>query len=406
MMLARISWRNVWRNKVRSLVLVSSVALGIWAGVFILSFNYGMSLQYVNIVIQSQISHIQVHHPEYKKDKKIKYVIPDAAAMTKKILAIPQVKAASDRTVVNGMVASATSGVGAMIFGINPEKENEVTSIQSNIVDGTYFESDKRNQVIVGEKLAKKLNTGLNHKIILTFQDANGNITSGAFRISGIYRTHNSKFDETHVYAKSDELNPILGLDPKATHEIAILLSDNHDLKMITGKIRSMFPELLVEDWQEIAPELRFVIDSFNQTMYLIISIILLALLFGIVNTMLMAVLERVRELGILMAIGMNKVKVFFMIMYETVYLALMGGVIGLILAYGTIRIFGHIGIDLSSFSSGLSAYGMDTIVYTALPNREYFDILVMVIIAALLAAIYPSIKALQLKPVNAIRKI
>ncbi len=406
MMLSLISWRNVWRNKVRSLVLVTSVALGIWAGIFILAFSYGMSIQYVNIAIEGQISHIQLHQPEYKKDKKIKFTIPEASAVTQKIEALPEVKSASDRTVVNGMVSSATSGVGATITGIDPSKENAVTGLQSHLTEGDYFTGDKKNQVLIGEKLAKKLNAKLNHKIVLTFQDVEGNITSGAFRVSGIFKTRDSSFDENHVFAKSEDLNPLLGLDPQATHEIAVLLRDNNSLKSVTEKIRSMFPSLLVEDWQQIAPELRFVIDSFNQTMYLIISIILLALVFGIINTMLMAVLERVRELGILMAIGMNKMKVFLMIMYETLYLALLGGVVGLVLAYGTIHIFGKTGINLSSFASGLSAYGMDSVIYTSLPDQEYFEIMVMVFLAALLAAIYPSIKALQLKPVNAIRKI
>jgi putative ABC transport system permease protein len=405
-MLTRIAWRNVWRNKVRSLVLVTSVALGIWAGIFILAFSYGMSIQYVNIAIEGQISHIQLHQPDYKKEKKIKYNIPEASPIMQKIEALPEVKSVTDRTIVNGMVSSVSSGVGAIITGINPPKEDAVTKLQSHLTEGNYFTGEKKNQVIVGEKLAKKLNVKLNHKIVLTFQDIEGNITSGAFRISGIYKTHNSAFDETHVFVNADELNPLLGLDPEATHEIAVLLKENHDLKIISGKLRGMFPELLVEDWQQIAPELQFVIGSFTQTMYLIISIILLALIFGIVNTMLMAVLERVRELGILMAIGMNKVKVFFMIMYETLYMALLGGIIGMILAYGTIHIFGRTGINLSAFSSGLSAYGMDPIVYTTLPNQQYLEIFGMVFIAALLAAIYPSIKALQLKPVNAIRKI
>jgi len=163
---------------------------------------------------------------------------------------------------------------------------------------------------------------------------------------------------------------------------------------------------LLVEDWKTLAPELRLVIDSFSQTMYLFISIILLALTFGIINTMLMAVLERIHELGILMAIGMNKLSVFMMIMLETLYLAIIGGICGLLLAYGTIHLLGQTGIDLSAFATGLSSYGMDTMVYPALPDNQYLEIFIMIFIAAILSAIYPAFKALKLNPVQAIRKI
>jgi len=405
-MLTLISWRNVWRSKIRSLVLISSIALGIWAGVFILAFSWGMSTQYVNIAIKGQISHIQIHNRDYKKDKKIKYSIPGSQKIIYEIDSIPEVKSASARTVINGMISSATTGVGATITGIDPEKENLVTGMRTNIIDGNYFTTVKRNQIVIGEKLAKKLNVKLNNKIVLTFQDVNGNITAGAFRITGIFKTRNSTFDELHVFVKSNDLNSILGLEQDATHEIAILLKDNNNLKKVTQQLKSKFPGLLIEDWQQIAPELRFVIDSLDETMYLFISIILLALTFGIINTMLMAVLERVREIGILMAIGMNKLKVFLMIMIETLYLAIIGGLAGLIMAYGTIHIIGKTGIDLSSFTAGLSAYGMDTIVYPSLPVSQYIDIMIMVFIAAIIAAIYPAYKALKLKPVKAIRKI
>ena len=405
-MLAQLSWKNVWRNKVRTLVLVSSIALGIWAGTFILSFSWGMSSQYVNIAIKGQISHLQIHNPKYKKDKNVKYYIPQSQEIIPEIKALSNVVAVSGRMIVNGMISSTASGVGVNITGIDPVDENEVTGMGTNLFEGDYFKSSKRNQIIIGEKLSHKLKVKINNKIVLTFQDATGTITAGAFRITGIFKTRNSTFDETNVFVKSTELNALVGLPAQSTHEIAILLNNNKNLNAVHGKLSKLFPALLIEDWQEIAPELRFVIDSFDQTMYLFIGIILLALAFGIVNTMLMSVLERVRELGILMAIGMNKFKVFFMIMLETFYITLIGGPLGILMAYFTIHYFGNAGINLSAFSKGLESYGMDPIVYPVLALDQYMRILLMVFIAAILAAIYPSVKALKLKPVKAIRKI
>jgi putative ABC transport system permease protein len=405
-MLALISWRNVWRNKLRSLVLVTSIALGIWVGIFIVSFHQGMSTQYVNIAIKGQVSHLQIHHLEYPKDKKTKYIIPAAQKALKLLENIGTIKAVSARTIVRGMVSSATTGAGITIIGIDPERENLLTDIQKQLVQGDYFLTSKHNQIIIGEKLSKKLNVNISNKIILTFQDVAGNITAGAFRISGIYKTRNSTFDEANVFVQHDELNAHIGLAPEASHEIAILLHNNEELKQTEQQLRSLFIGLLIQNWQEIAPELKFMTDSLSQTMYLFMSIILLALIFGIINTMLMSVLERVHELGILMAIGMNKFKVFSMIMLETLFITLIGGPVGVLLAYGSVSYFGKVGISLSAFATGLSAYGMDSTVYTALERKQYFIILMMVFAAAILAAIYPAIKALKLKPVHAIRKI
>ena len=404
-MLYLIAWRNIWRNKVRSLVVMTSIILGIWAGTFMMAFSWGLSDQWVNSAIKTQVSHIQIHNPNYEKNKEIKYTIPDAGTVLASIKKKPEVYAASGRTLVNGMASSATTGTGVSIKGVVPADEDSVTHISKNIVDGNFFHSIKHNPVVVGEKLAEKLNVKKGNKIILTFQDNNGNITAGAFRIAGIFRTRNSNYDKVNIFVKKSDLNRLVDM-PNATHEIAILLKNNNAVANVEAQLKKQFPNLLVQSWKEIAPELRIVIDSFSEYMYLFIAIILLALVFGIINTMLMAVLERVRELGMLMAIGLNKTKVFFMIMLETIYLSMVGGPLGLLFAYLTIHITGQKGINLSMFSKGLAAYGMDPMVYPNLQSSYYYSILVLVFITAIIAAIYPSIKALKLKPATAIRKI
>ena len=405
-MLTRIAWRNIWRNRVRSLILLSSIALGVWAGIFMLSFSWGMSIQYVEMAIKGQISHIQLHHPEFKEEKKIDFAIPHASSLVEQINAIEGVQAACGRTITSGMISSPVAGAPANVFGILPDQEMAVTMMNDYVVEGDYFTPERKNQILVSEKLANKLKVKLNHKIVLTLQDVDGNITAGAFRITGIYKTRNSTTDELNVFVKSSDLSPLLGLNIGELHEIAVLLKEHVALSQVYNQLKSDYPTLLVEDWRTLAPELRLVVDSFKQNMFIFMSIILLALTFGIINTMLMAVLERVHELGVLMAIGMNKLSVFVMIMLETLYLAVIGGVCGLILSYITIHLLGKTGIDLSAFSRGLESYGMDTLIYPALQNKQYLEIFIMIFIAAILSAIYPAYKALKLNPVQAIRKI
>jgi ABC-type antimicrobial peptide transport system permease subunit len=165
-------------------------------------------------------------------------------------------------------------------------------------------------------------------------------------------------------------------------------------------------PKGKVEDWKDLSPELSMIIESFNLYTYIISGIILLALTFGVINTMLMSVLERIRELGMLMAIGLNKRKIFIMIMLETSYLTLIGTPIGLLTGWLTVTTLGKTGINLSMFSEGLASYGFSSIIYPALDQDKYEIIVIMCLITTILSAIYPAYKALQLNPSEAIRKI
>ncbi|MGD9931928.1 MAG: ABC transporter permease [Mangrovibacterium sp.] len=193
-------------------------------------------------------------------------------------------------------------------------------------------------------------------------------------------------------------------MDENACHEIAVFLNDNLLLDRVNTELTGKLPDLDIKNWREIMPEVYLLESSFNLTMYIFIGIILLALLFGIINTMLMAVLERTKELGMLMAIGMNKSRVFMMILLETVMLSLFGGMWGILLGWLLNAWFGMQGIDLGAWSAAYQSMGFDTLVYTHLPLSISLQIAWMVIVTGILAAIYPAIKALKLKPAEAVR--
>jgi len=146
--------------------------------------------------------------------------------------------------------------------------------------------------------------------------------------------------------------------------------------------------------------------EMMGQTVYIFMSIIMIALLFGIINTMLMAVLERKRELGMLMSIGMNKTKLFTMIVTETVLLAIIGGPLGVLLAYASVHYFGAVGIDISIVGEGMKSFGMDSMLYPMIENKYYPQIAIMVIITAIFAALFPARRALSLKPAEAVRSL
>ena len=403
-MIIAVAWRNIWRNKTRSLVILIAICLGLASGVFYMAFYKGMVDQRINTAIKTESSHIQIHHKEYLNNPDKKFVIANSDSITNIIRSVEAVKATSSRIIMNTMIQSPATSAGVKISGIVPDDEKQVTNLYSKLTEGSYFENGKRNPIIIGRKLADKLKIKLKSKVVITLQDMEGNITGAAFKVEGIFETSNTVYDETSVFVRKSDLSRILLLNEDSCHEIAVLLNQNEQLETAGNSLKTQLQNLDVKTWREIMPEVNLVESSFGITMIIFIGIILLALLFGIINTMLMAVLERTKELGMLMAIGMNKPKVFSMILLETVMLSLFGGACGIALGWALNLWFGVKGIDLGAWSTAYKSMGFDTLVYTRLSLSISLEIAIMVIITGIIAAIYPAMKALRLKPAEAIR--
>lgn len=405
-MVALIAWKNIWRNKLRSLVVMVSIVLGIWAGTFILAFVFGMIEQRLDDAIGYEISHLQVHHPEFQKDKEAKFVISNTDKIINDLEATGEVEALSGRVLAFGMVTAPTTSSSGKFIGIDPIMEDSLTQLSGLIVEGEYLQPGDKNKVIIGQKLVDKLKLKIRNKIVLTFQDKDRNIVSGAFRIKGIFKHFNTSLEEFNLYVPKSDLERHMNINNES-HEIAVLLKQSDQVDNFISNNEKRYEKLDFESWKELAPELALMIESLDQYMLIFLIIILLALSFSIVNTMLMAVLERVREIGVLMAIGMNKWRLFSMISLETIYIIGLAAPIGLLLAYSTISYLETNGLDVSGlYNEGYAAFGFHSFVYPHLEAYYYFRILGMVAITALLASIYPAYTALKLDPVKAIRKI
>ena len=400
--LLKIAWRNVWRNKLRSGIVMLSMGLGIWSGLFIMAMTLGMNEQRMSGAIDSYLSHIQIHHPKFQDDYNKKYTIIDDGALTAQLDTISGIKSYSQRLVLTGMASTAKGNYGVNIMGIFPEKEKNVTSISQQLIEGTYLYKLKRNPIVIGKKLADRLGLKINSKVVLNFLDENNNTIAGSFRVEGIFKTSSSIFDEGTVFVKYDDISQLAGLEGKF-HEIAILTDNINDVKAVKSKIVT---SNLVETWDEISPELGYTQDLMENFMMIFMAIVLMALAFGIINTMLMAILERRRELGMLLCIGMSKRRVFGMILFETVFIAFVATPLGMLFSYLSITYFGKNGIDLSAVSAGLESWGAGSRVFTHLPLNFYWSITLMTLIVAFISALIPARRALKLKPAEAVKVI
>lgn len=404
-MLIKIAWRNIWRNKTRSLIIIIAIMLGLWAGVFLTGFSWGMYDSRINSLIANESSHLQIHNEKFRQEFMSKHFIEEAGKFEKILDQDENVEAYSSRLVVNAMVASSRSSTGIRISGVDTTAENQTTSLNKKVVEGDYFLPRGRNQILVSRKTADKLKLGLRKKLVITFTDTQGELVSASFRIVGIFKSGNSAYDEMNAFVQKKDLDPLLKSAGKP-QEIAVLLKDDRQMDALQTQLQEVNKSSKVENWRELDPLMEYAIDSFDSSMQVIIGIIMLALAFGIVNTMLMSIMDRVREIGMLMAIGLNKVKLFIMIMLETLFLSLVGAPLGMLLALVTIRITGKTGIVLKSMESGLEMMGFSSVVYPALLPDQFIKVGIMVLVVTFLAAIFPIVKAIRLDPVKAIRKV
>ena len=404
-MIFKIAFKNVWRNKVRSLIVIAAVTLGLAGGIFTASIITGMVEQKIRTGINNEVSHIQLHHPAFLRNFESRYVIPDAAAVAARISKMASVKALCSRTRITGMAASPNAAAGIQIVGVDPEQEKQVSTLYLAIPDscGSYFTGTRKNQVVISHKLADKLKIRLKSKIVIRFQNTDGNLTEAAFSVSGIFQTANTAFDETNVFVRKHDLDQITGSD-NGIQEIAVMLLDIDNIPVAEAALKSMLPGLDVENWMEIRPDMGMISSAIAIEVYVILGIILFALAFGIINTMLMIVFERTHELGMLMAVGMSKSRVFRMIMMETIFLTTIGGVIGMSLSVALVAWFQRYGIDMSSVSKGLGAFGFDPKIYPFISTKFYINLTVMILCTGILSAVGPARKALRLNPVEAIR--
>ena len=387
------------------MVIMLSVAIGLLAGIGVLALYKGMMKSRVRTVIDSEVAHLQLHHADFKKDYHPAYLLPGANALLQKVQSYPEVKMAVPRSLAQGMLVTTTGSAGVQINGVVPQLEYGASHLREKLIAGDGFHEAKKNEILVGKKLADKMKLKTGSKLVLTFTDTADNLVSSAFRVAGIYQSGNAPLDEANVYVLLTTLNELL-LTGDAFHEIAILLNRDEDLQAVQEKLRSAYPSLLVESWKEISPETELMVKTVDEYSYIIMIVILVALAFGILNTMLMSVLERTKEIGMMVALGTPRLSIFLLVLLEAVFLTIAGTPIGLLAAY---LITGHYqkhGLDLSGMGKDMMAsFGFDTTIYPSFPWEKLIIILILVVGTALLSCLLPALKALRLKPVEALRR-
>ena len=403
--LIKISWRNVWRSKLRSLVVILSVVFGILGGIIMIAMSYGLNEERMNNAVETYLSHIQIHNKLFREDYNIKHTINNLENLENVLNQDERVVSYTKRIILNGMLSNSNGSYGIQIKGVNPETEKNVTNTHEKLIEGEYFNSKRDNTILVGKKLADKLNLNLKSKVVITFQDEFNELTSLLYRVEGIFKSGNSRYDESNVFVKNLSITKNLP-SFSGIHEIPILLTDIELRSSVKKDLIQLSQNNIVETWDDISKDLAYANEMLAAVLYIFMMIILTGLSFGIVNTMLMAILERKKEIGMLMSIGMNRYKIFLMICFETTFLSMIALPFGLISSYLIVEYYSVVGIDLSIVEAGLENFGVGTRLYLKVPQEQYVVVSIMVFMISIISSIFPSLRALKINPVEATKTI
>ncbi len=408
-MLGRIAWRNVLRNKRRSFILISSIVVGVVALVLTEGFAVGMLQQMLTNQIGTDAGYVQIHKRGYQSDPTLENSMTDPGPVRRLLEKDSTVLDYSERLRVYGLISSAYNSYGVSIVGIVPNEESRITTISKDVTKGTYL-SGKPGQILISTSMAEKLKVGLGDKVVIMASQKDGSIGSEACRVAGMFETLNSGFDQSHVYIPIQTARQMLNASGLVS-EFVINPKHLHEMNKVVSLIRRSIQALSgasdrneVLTYEQMLPLLVAQLELYKQALYLIAVLIAFALIFGIIDTMLMSVMERTHEFGVSMAVGMSHGRMFMMVMTEALFLAIAGTAIGLAVSYVVMSQLSHTGWDLSMFSASLRSLGVGSVIYPVIQTSSVIQTVLIIPIAALLGAVYPAMKAVRLQPVEAIR--
>jgi len=403
-MFLQLSWRNIWRNPRRTGVILAAVIVGVWSMIFLGALMRGVAEQMVRNGIATLTGHVQIHRKGYRNDPVVENSMtePDKLkAVLSKVL--PEDARWTARVRVHAIAGNARHSGGVTLVGIDPRQETEISFISRAVKQGRFLHPLAKNGIIVGQALTEKFETRLGRKLVLMSQDTDRDIASRAFGIVGIFRAETEAVEKQFVFVTLPAAQKMLRLG-KGISEVSIILSDRRDVKGVTARLQSVLPADIyeVQTWWELLPLVIAILKMHDWFIFLWVIVVFIAMSFGVVNTTLMAVFERIREFGLLKALGMKPMGIIAGVLVESVLLLTLGLIVGNVIGLLTVTALAHTGIDLSALAEGMEFVGMSRVIYPIIQGKDVLLANLIVFLLGLLVSVYPAIIAARFNPVEA----
>jgi ABC-type lipoprotein release transport system permease subunit len=416
--LLRLAWRNLWRNPQRTLIAMAAIGFGYAMLLFVACLMAGLRQQMIESGTGFIISDVEVHAPGYYPERPIDQTLggPDGtnvSALVAAIAANSRVQAASLRVYGYGLVSATRQSAGVQLLGVIPDQEPKITVLQTQMVKGSYLTGPMPKSVVMGDKLATTIGVEVGSEIVLLAQAADGSTGNDLYTVAGLFHTGLDAMDRDLVLMPLASLQELLRLPPGEIHEIGIKLHDDDITAAsavaaaLEAQLSKTFP-VRVQGWPELAPELADYVQFNHRVTFILFFIFFLLAVMGIANTMLMAIIERTRELGMLMAVGMRPVQVVGLIVAEAASLAGASLVLGAVLGVPLLWYLQVHGLNLAGNRGAVSLGGVvvGPLWHGQQDYKAYAQAALGLAVVALVSALYPALRAARFRPTEALRKV
>jgi len=405
----KMAWRNVWRNTRRTILTIGAIAFASMLLVFMLSFQFGSYETMINTAVKIQTGHLQIQAREYRTKKSIRQVVPDPARIIEILKSIPGLTAYAGRGQAFSLVSSNERTYGVAVTGVDPVREARVSRLKALVRQGDYLTDADTDQALVGSLLAQNLRVGLGDELTLLGQGRDGSIAATVVRVKGIFSAGIGDFDRSTVHIPLQTFQEVYAMHG-AVHEVVVIADSLGSVATIKTGIAAhlaaadLKEALTVLDWDELMPGLQqsIAMDLIGGLIFYLLLVLVVA--FSILNTFMMAIFERTREFGVLMAIGTTPGRLTKVLLIESITMTLIGIGTGIIAGSLVTLYYQAYGIDFSGASELLSQFGITGRMYPRLSWLSALSGPLGVLIITFLAALYPALKVRRLQPVEAMQ--
>jgi len=412
MKLNLLAWRNLWRHKRRTLITASSIAFGVLLAVTFTGAGDYFYTRMIDAGAKMGMGHITVAAPDYNRAPSSQKRLQSANQLQATLRELPEVSSVIARIQGQAMFARARKSVGGTFIAIDPAQETASNNLFIEaLVEGKMLETVSDKGIVMGVDLARKLQVSLGKKVVYTTTDVNGDIVSAIARVSGLFRTGVSEVDGGLALLPLQSVQTVLGYESDEVSFIAVNLNDQRASHVLRDSLQQQaaFQKVEVLNWQQTQPDLAGMIavdKSANKISQLLIALLISA---GILNTMLMSVLERIREFGVMMALGMSPRHLFGLVILESFWLAVIGLIIGIIITIPWYWYMSETGLDLTSAYGDDFSFGgvlLDTVFKIRLFKESIVVILIGLFSLALIAGAYPAWRAGRIPSVESLKAL